>query len=111
MPLLTFDKLMKFALQKYTDQSHINNHVWGSSSKRDAEFVALAAEVTTLKDNLNIAENKAKEQKPNGGGGGAAPKDGKYETRESKKEKAAHLALQQSECTTMKKVPPMPGGK
>ena len=43
IPSLTIDKLLKFALDKYTDQSHINNCVWGSSSKREAEFVALTA--------------------------------------------------------------------
>ena len=36
IPSLTVDKLLKFALDKYTDRSLINNRVWGSSSKREA---------------------------------------------------------------------------
>ena len=86
-PLLIFDKTLNFALDNYTDQYRIDNHVWGSSSKREAEFVALAYEVTTLKGNLKLAEKMAKNQKPNGGGGGAAPEDRTDENRESKKEK------------------------
>ena len=74
IPSLTVDKLLKFLLEKYTDQSRIDNHVWGSSSKREAEFVALTAEVTTLKGNLKLAEKTAKKQKPSRGGGGLASK-------------------------------------
>ena len=37
-PSLTVDKILKFALDKYTDQSRINNHVWVLSSNREAEF-------------------------------------------------------------------------
>ena len=59
VPLFTVDNILKFALYKYTDQSRINNNVWGSSSKREAEFVAIAAKVTTLKGNLNLAEKIA----------------------------------------------------
>ena len=70
IPSLAVDKLLKFALYKYTDRSRTDNHVWGSSSKREAEFVALAAEVTTLKDNLKLSDKIAKNQKPIGGRGG-----------------------------------------
>ena len=51
-----------------------------------------------------------KNQKPNEGGGGVAPKSGKFDKPKSKKEKAARLALWQSECIALKKVPPTPGG-
>ena len=56
IPSLTIDKLLKFAMKRYTDRSRIDNHVWGSSSKREAEFIAFAAEVTTQKGNLKLAE-------------------------------------------------------
>ena len=69
-PLITVDKLLKFAMDKYTDQSRINNHVWGSLSKREAEFLAPAAEVTTLKGNLKLYEKIVKKHKPSGDGGG-----------------------------------------
>ena len=72
--MLAVDKLLNFALDKYTDQSNINNHVWGSLSKREAKFVTLAAKVTTLKGNLKLDEKISKKQKPIRGGGGAAPK-------------------------------------
>ena len=84
---------MKFTLDKYTDRSRIDNHVWGSLSKREAEFVALAAEVTTLKGNLKLAEKIYKKQKPRRGKGGAAPKARTGKKRESQREKAARLAL------------------
>ena len=82
------------------------------SSKREAEFVALAAEVTTLKGNLKLAEKIAKKQRPSGGGGGGGPasKSRPADKHESQKEKAARLALWQSECIALKKVPPTPGG-
>ena len=73
-PLLTAENILKFALDKYTDQSHINNHNWRSSSKRNAEFVALAAEVTPIKGNLKLTEKIANNQKLSRCGGGAAPK-------------------------------------
>ena len=66
---------------------------WGSSSKREAESFALAAEVTNLKGNLKLAEKIAKKQRPSGGGGGPASKARLSDKRESQKEKAAHLAL------------------
>ena len=72
--------------------------------------MALAAEVTTLKVNLKLSEKIAKKHKPNGRGGGAASKAGTGEKCQSKKEKVARLALWQSECIALKKVPPMPGG-
>ena len=103
--MLTFDKVLKFALDKYTDRSRIDNHVWWSSSKREAEFVALAAEATTLKGNLRLAEKIAKEKKTRRGRGGVAPN-----TRTGAAEKATRLALWQRECIKMKKVPPTPGG-
>ena len=93
IPSLTVNKLLKFALDKYTDRSRINNHVWGSSSKREAEFVALAAKVTTLKGNLKIAEKIAKKLRPSGSGGGPASKSRPADKRESQKEKAARLNL------------------
>ena len=74
IPSLTVDKLLKFALDKYTDQSHINNHVCGLLSKREAEFIALADEVTTMKGNLNIADKIAKKKNLNRGVEGASPK-------------------------------------
>ena len=72
--LITINKLLKFSLDKYTDQSHINNHVCGLLSKREAEFIALADEVTTMKGNLNIADKIAKKKNLNRGGEGASPK-------------------------------------
>ena len=42
-PLPTVDKLLRFALENYLDQSCIDNHVWGSLSKREAGFDSLAA--------------------------------------------------------------------
>ena len=110
-PLITVDKILKFALDKYVEQSRINNHVWGPLSKREAEFVDLAAKVTTLKGNLKLAEKIAKKQKQNRGGGGAAPKARTGDKRNPQKEKAACLDLWQSECIALKKVPPTPGGK
>ena len=92
-PSLTVDKLLKFVLEKYTDQSQIDNHVWGLSSKREAKFVTLAAEVTTLKGVMKLAEKIAKKQNPNRGGGGAAPKSGTSDKHDSKREKAACLTL------------------
>ena len=77
--------LLRFALEKYTDRSRIDNHVWGSSSKKEAEFVALAAEVTTLKVNLKLAEKISKKQRPSGGGGGPASKSRPADKRESQK--------------------------
>ena len=65
MPSRTVDKLLKFILDKFTYRSRINNHVWGPSSKRGAEFVAPTAEVTTLKGNLKLSGNIAKNQKSN----------------------------------------------
>ena len=62
------------------------------SSKREAEIFALAAEVTTLKSILNLAEKIAKNQKPTEGGGGPASKDRAADKRDSQKEKAARLA-------------------
>ena len=67
-PLLTVDKLLKFALDKYTCQSRIYNHVWESSPKREAEAFALVAEVTMLKGNIKLTENIENKKKPNGGG-------------------------------------------
>ena len=64
VPSLTVDKLLKFAIDKYMDRSRIDNHVWGSSSKREAEFFALAAEVITLNGNLKLAEKISKKRKP-----------------------------------------------
>ena len=92
------------------DRSRINKHVWGSLSKRGAEFVALTAEVTTLKGNLKLAEKIAKKQKPSGGGGGPASKARAADKCESQKEMAARLALWQSECIALKKIPPTTGG-
>ena len=85
IPSLNVDKILKFALDKYTDRSRINNHVWGLSSKREAEFVALAAEVTTLKGNLNLAEKIAKNQRPSEGRGGPESKSRPADKRESHK--------------------------
>ena len=73
---LTVRKLLKFALDKYTDRSRIDNHVWGLSSKREEEFFALADEVTTLKGKLKLDERIATNQKHRGGGGGAAQRPG-----------------------------------
>ena len=109
-PSLTVDKFLKFALEKYMDQSCINNHVWGSSSNRDAEFVALTDKVTTLKGNLKLAEKIAKKQKPSEGGGGVAPKAKTGDKREIQKENLVRLALWQIKCIALKKVPPTPGG-
>ena len=64
-PSLTVNKLLKFALEKFTDRSQINNHVRGLLSRRGAEFVTLSAEVTTLKGNLKLSGNIAKNQKSN----------------------------------------------
>ena len=91
--MLTVDRLLKFALDKYMDRSHIDNHVWGSPSKGEAEFVALVAEVTTLKGNLKLAEKIAKKQKLKGGGRGPASKARAADKRDPQKEKAARLAL------------------
>ena len=74
---------MKFALDNYTDRSHIDNHVWGLSSNREAEFSALADKVTTLKGNLKLAEKIAKKQKPSGGRGGPASKARAADKRKS----------------------------
>ena len=63
-PSLTIDKIVKFALDKYTEKYRIDNHVWGLLSKRETEFVALAAEVTTVKGNLKLADKTANKQKP-----------------------------------------------
>ena len=92
-PLLTVNKLLKFALDKYTDRSCINNHVRVSSSKREAEFVALTAHVTTLKGKMKLDEKIAKKLKPNRGGGGAELKARKGDKRDFQKENAARLAL------------------
>ena len=81
--MLTVDNLLKCALDNYTDRSRIYNHIWGSSSKREAEFVALAAEVNTLKGNLKLAEKIPKKQKLSRGGGGAAPMARTGDKRES----------------------------
>ena len=108
--MLTFDKLLEFALDKSTDRSSINNHVWGSSSKIEAEFVALAAKLTTLKGNLKISEKIAKDQKPSVCEGGAAVRSRTGDKRDSQKVKAARLDLWQSECIALKKVPPTLGG-
>ena len=110
VPSLTVEKLLKFALDKYTDQYRINNHVWGSSSRREAEFIALTAKATTLKGNLKLVEKIEKNQKPSGGGGGPAPKARASDKRESQKENAARLALWQRKCIALKKVPPTLGG-
>ena len=109
-PSLTVENLLKFALNKYTDQFQIDNHVWRSSSKRKAEFVALAAEVTTLKGNMKISDKISKDQKPNRGKGDESPKYRTGDKRKSKKEKAARLVLWQIDCIALKKVPPTPGG-
>ena len=85
VPLLTVNNILKFALDKYTDRSRIDNHVWGLPSKRKAEFVALAAEVTTLKGNLKLAGKILKKQKPSGGGGGPESKARAADKRESQK--------------------------
>ena len=72
--LITINKLLKFSLDKYTDQYQINNHVWGSLYKREVEFFPLTYEVTTLKGNLKLADKISKKQNPKGGVVGAAPK-------------------------------------
>ena len=64
-PSLTVDKILKFSLDKYTNQYLINNPVWGLSSKREVEFVALVAKVTPPEGNLNLTENIDKKQNPN----------------------------------------------
>ena len=113
VPSLTVDKLLKFALDKFTDRSRIDNHTWGSSSKREADFVALSAEVSSLKGNLKLAEKIAKKLKSQGGGGGTpkgkaqAAGDG---TKESNKDKAARISQWKTEQIALKKVPPVPGG-
>ena len=71
--------------------------------------MVLAAEVITLKGNLELAEKIAKKQKPKGRGRGAAPKAGTSEKCESKKGKSARLALWESKCIALKKLPPTPG--
>ena len=92
-PSVTVENILNFALEKYTDLSWINNHVWGSSFKREAKFVTLAAEVTTLNGNMNLAEKIAKNQNPNRGGGGASAKYRTGDKHKYKKEKEARLAL------------------
>ena len=72
-PSLTVNKLLKFALEKFTDRSRINNHVRGLLSGRGPEFVTLSAEVTTLKGNLKLVEKTSKRQKSNRSGGGGTP--------------------------------------
>jgi hypothetical protein len=111
-PSLTVDKLLKFALDKFTDRSRIDNHIWGSSSKREADFVALSAEVSTLKGNLKLAEKIAKKLKSPAGKDGP-PKgkgDSTKECWESKKDKEARIAQWKTEQIALKKVPPVPGG-
>ena len=82
---LTVYNILNFALDKYKDQSRINNHVCGSSSKMEAKFVALAAKVTTLPGILNLSEEIANKQKPNEGGGVSVPKARTGDKGESKK--------------------------
>ena len=43
---LTVDKLLKFAQDKYTERTRANSNIWGSSSQREEEVVALAAEIS-----------------------------------------------------------------
>ena len=38
-PSLTIDRLLKFALDKYTNRTCVDNHIWGSSLKREEDFV------------------------------------------------------------------------
>ena len=109
-PLLIVDKILKFALEKYTYRSRINNHICRSWSKREAEFVALVDKVITLNGNLKLAEKISKKKKPSGGGGGVAPKASTGDKLESREEKSARLSLWQSKCIALKKVPPTPGG-
>ena len=92
------------------DRSHINNYVWGLSSKREAEFVALAAKVTTLKGNLKLDDKIDKKQKSSGGVGGAATKARTGKNHESQKEETARLALWKSNSIALKKIRPTPGG-
>ena len=56
IPVLSLiaDKILKFALDKYTDRSR-NNNVWVSLSKRETESVVIAYEVTTMEGNLKLA--------------------------------------------------------
>ena len=65
--------------------------------------------MATLKGNLKLAEKISKKQKPIGGGGVPASKARAADNCEYQKEKAARLALWQSECIALKKVPPTPG--
>ena len=108
--LHTVDKLLKFSLNKYMERSRIDNHVCRSSSKREAEFVALAAEVTTLKGNVNLSEKISKMQKLSGGGGGASPKFRTGNKHNSQKEMSARLSIWKIDCISLKKVPPTLGG-
>ena len=103
-PSLTVEKILMFALEKYMDRSHINNYVWGLSSKREAEFVALAAKVTTLKGNLKLDDKIAKKQKSSGGVGGAATKARTGKNHESQKEETARLDLWKSDFIALKKI-------
>ena len=63
-----------------------------------------------MKGNLKVDEKIYKKQKPSRGGGGAAPKASTGNKPESQKENAARLALWQSECIALNKLPPTPGG-
>ena len=67
---LTIDMLLKFALDKYTNRTRANNHIWGSSSKREEDFVALSAEINSLKGNLKLQAKIIKKQHGVGGGSG-----------------------------------------
>jgi hypothetical protein len=111
-PSLTIDRLLKFALDKYTDRNRADNHIWGSSLKREEDFVALSAELNSLKGNLKLQAKIIKKQHGGGGGGGGGggpktPSGGPPEGKgESHKAKAAKKAQWASECKALKKVPP-----
>ena len=108
-PSLTIDRLLKFALDKYTDRTRTDNHIWGSSSKREEDFVALSAEINSLKGNLKLQAKIIKKQNGGGGGGGGpktpsgGPPAGKSESHKARAAKKAQWA---SECKALKKVPP-----
>ena len=106
-PSLTIDRLLKFTLDKYTDRSCADNHIWGSSSKREEDFVALSAEINSLKGNLKLQAKIIKKQHGGGGGGTKTPSGGPPAGKnESYKANAAKKAQWASECKALKKVPP-----
>ena len=55
-------KLLKHAQDKYIDRTRQGNNVWGSSSQREGELVALSAQVNKLRGDLKLKQNIAAKQ-------------------------------------------------